>query len=260
MTLHELATNAAKHGALAVAEGRLRLEWRIPEEQTIFEILWEESNPPGHFEKPTDAGKGFGSRLIAMMIETHLGGELEIDWMNHGHRCRIRLPKALLVCPSMQEPVEAEVHPIVRRLDPIGTGARILLVEDEALLAAKTKATLADAGKVVAAMASSLKEAQLAASNADVDVAVLDVNLGGELSFPVADLLRERGLPFVFTTGYQPDDLIPKRFSDAPVVTGLPTSRSSDGVDQMTGFGAYRPPGHGVRRGRGLERNRYDRP
>jgi PAS domain S-box-containing protein len=218
MTLHELATNAAKHGALAVAEGRLRLEWRIPEEQTTFDILWEESIPPGQFEKPTDIGKGFGSRLIAMMIETQLGGELETDWTDHGLRCRIRLPKALLVCPSMQEPAEAEVHPIVRRLDPVGTGARILLVEDEALIAAETAARLADTGNVVAAMASSLKEAQSAAAQADVDVAVLDVNLNGELSFPVADLLRARGLPFVFITGYQPDGLIPERFSDAPVV------------------------------------------
>jgi CheY-like chemotaxis protein len=92
------------------------------------------------------------------------------------------------------------------------------LVEDEALLAAETAADLEDAGHVVTATAVSLEEAKQAAADADVDIAVLDVNLGGELSFAAADLLLTRGIPFVFVTGYEPDGLIPRRFSTAPVL------------------------------------------
>ena len=218
MTLHELATNAAKYGALSVPDGRLRLEWRIPEEGAMFEILWEESLDTGRFERPVDAGTGFGSRLIAMMIESQLRGELDTDLTKQGLRCTIRVPKALLVCPSMEDPAQADAHPIVTRLHSGGTEARVLLVEDEALVAAETAARLEEAGHVVAATVSSLQEALSAAGDADIDVAVLDVNLGGELSFPVADLLRARGLPFVFVTGYQPEGLIPDRLSAAPVV------------------------------------------
>jgi PAS domain S-box-containing protein len=217
MALHELATNAAKYGALSVPEGRLRLEWRIPDEGEMLEILWEERVDPGTLKRPVGAEMGFGSRLIAMMIESQLGGELDKEWTEYGLRCRIRVPKALLVHPLMENLVAANAHPIVTQLKPRAAGARILLVEDEALVAAETTARLEQAGYVVAATASSLQEAQSAAAKADFDVAVLDVNLGGELSFPVADLLRARGLPFVFVTGYQPEGLIPARFSAVPV-------------------------------------------
>jgi PAS domain S-box-containing protein len=218
MTFHELATNAAKYGALSVPEGRLRLEWRIPEEGTTFEILWAETVPPGHCGKPDDAGMGFGSRLVAMMIETQLGGELITDWTKHGLCCRIHVPKALLVCPSTEEPAEAKVHPIMTRFHAGGTRTQFLLVEDEALVAAEMAATIEAAGHMVAAMASSLQEAELAAADAEVGAAVLDLNLGGEMSFPVADILRARGVPFIFITGYQPEGLIPERFGAAPVV------------------------------------------
>jgi PAS domain S-box-containing protein len=218
MALHELATNAAKYGALSVPEGRLRLSWRIPEEGAMFEILWEESVASGTCEEPVGAKKGFGSRLITMMIEAQLGGELNMEWSGHGLRCRIRVPKALLVRPSVEDPAEANADPILTRLHEGGIGARILLVEDEALVAADTAARLEAIGHAVTATASSLEDAKVAAVDADIDAAVLDVNLGGELSFPVADLLRKRGLPFVFVTGYQPEGLIPCRFSDAPVV------------------------------------------
>jgi PAS domain S-box-containing protein len=218
MTLHELATNAAKYGALSVPEGRLRLDWHVPEEGTTFEILWEETVPPGHFDKPDNAAKGFGSRLVAMMIETQLGGELVTDWTEHGLRCRVHLPKALLVCPLKDKSLEANVWSVVTPLHAVGTGARILLVEDDALIAAETAARIEEAGYVVAATASNLQAAKSAAADADVSAAVLDVNLGGDLSFPVADILRARGVPFVFVTGYPPEGLIPERFSTTPVV------------------------------------------
>jgi PAS domain S-box-containing protein len=218
MTLHELATNAAKYGALSVPEGRLRLEWRIPDEGTMFEILWQESVGQGAAPGPAEGSGGFGSRLIGLMIEAQLGGELDTEWTKDGLTCRIRVPKSLLVCPSMEDPAGAEAHPVVSGLFAGGDGARILLVEDEALVAAETVARLEEAGYDVVETASSLQEAKSAATHAQVDVAVLDLNLAGELSFQAADLLRARSLPFVFVTGYQPEGLIPGRFSAAPVI------------------------------------------
>jgi DNA-binding response OmpR family regulator len=79
---------------------------------------------------------------------------------------------------------------------------RILLVEDEAMIALHMEDLVADLGHEVAATAMRLGEALEMARGCDVDFAILDVNLAGSMSFPVADVLTERGVPYVFATGY----------------------------------------------------------
>ena len=82
-------------------------------------------------------------------------------------------------------------------------GHRILLVEDEALVAMYTEAVLADAGARVE-IAMQLETGLRAAEASVFDVAVLDMNLGGKSSLPIADLLADRRIPFLFVTGYGP--------------------------------------------------------
>ena len=72
-------------------------------------------------------------------------------------------------------------------------------------------------GYTVAGSAGSVEHALAKLDTADVDLAVVDVNLAGEPSFPVADALRARGVPFLFTTGYGQQGL-PERFADAAVL------------------------------------------
>ncbi len=79
---------------------------------------------------------------------------------------------------------------------------RILLVEDEMLVAMNIEDMLLDLGHEVAGLASRLTPALALARESRFDAAMLDVNLAGEASFPVADLLAERGIPFLFATGY----------------------------------------------------------
>jgi CheY-like chemotaxis protein len=79
---------------------------------------------------------------------------------------------------------------------------KILVVEDEILVAMFLEDLLIGMGHEVVGPASRLGEAMEFARNSAIDFAVLDVNLAGDTSFPVADLLRARGIPFVFATGY----------------------------------------------------------
>lgn len=79
---------------------------------------------------------------------------------------------------------------------------RILIVEDEMLVAMNIEDMLLDLGHEVAGIASRLSPALSLVAESDFDVALLDVNLAGEPSFPVAAALRERGIPFLFATGY----------------------------------------------------------
>ena len=82
------------------------------------------------------------------------------------------------------------------------SGLRVLVVEDEMMVSMLIEDMLADLGCVVVGPASRLDEATELVKTADIDCAVLDVNLGGQPIFPVADLLRARGAPFAFATGY----------------------------------------------------------
>ncbi|BAQ43776.1 MULTISPECIES: response regulator [Methylobacterium] len=80
-------------------------------------------------------------------------------------------------------------------------GCRVLLVEDESLVAMMAEDMLLDLGcEVVVAMR--LEQALAQARTQPFDLAVLDVNLGEARSYPVADLLRQTGVPFLFATGY----------------------------------------------------------
>lgn len=96
-------------------------------------------------------------------------------------------------------------------------GKRILLAEDEAILAMSMEDLLTDAGCVVVGPAMSLAEAQRLAIDAEIDAAVLDINLGEGDSFGVARLLRGRSVPFCFSTGYGFSGL-PPEFTAVPVL------------------------------------------
>jgi DNA-binding response OmpR family regulator len=92
---------------------------------------------------------------------------------------------------------------------------RILIVEDEYLLAEDLREELTRAGAIVVGMTSTVKDAlALIEAEGKLDAAIIDVNLGGTPGFPIADRLSERQVPFVFATGYDPS-AIPARFRDA---------------------------------------------
>ncbi len=97
-------------------------------------------------------------------------------------------------------------------------GLRILIVEDEMTIAFMIEDMLVDLGHEVVKIAMRLPEALKAAADSDFDLALLDVNLDGHKSFPVADALTHRGVPFVFATGYGPAG-IEARFKGRPVLT-----------------------------------------
>ena len=81
-------------------------------------------------------------------------------------------------------------------------GARVLVVEDEAMLSLNLEMMLRDMGCVVAGTADKLDDALQVARTSEFDVALLDVNLGGKRVDPVAEALRARGTPIVFISGY----------------------------------------------------------
>jgi CheY-like chemotaxis protein len=95
-------------------------------------------------------------------------------------------------------------------------GVLVLVVEDEYLIADDLRKALTDAGAEIIGPVPAVGDAIEALRKAErIDAAVLDINLRGEMIFPVADALLERGIPFVFATGYDRSSL-PERFADFP--------------------------------------------
>jgi CheY-like chemotaxis protein len=97
------------------------------------------------------------------------------------------------------------------------SGLKILIVEDEGFVALLIEDMLQDLGCEIVASVAGLQEACAVAAAEEIDLAVLDVNLGGERSFPVAEVLLERGVPFIFSTGYGTAGL-PPEFVGKPVL------------------------------------------
>jgi CheY-like chemotaxis protein len=88
------------------------------------------------------------------------------------------------------------------------SGRSVLLVEDEPIVAWLLKDMLVDLGLVVVGPAASVNQALAMIDAEPIDMAVLDVNLKGQMSYPIADVLVARGVPFVFSTGYDIDRLL----------------------------------------------------
>jgi DNA-binding response OmpR family regulator len=94
---------------------------------------------------------------------------------------------------------------------------RALIVEDEVLVGMLIEEMLQELGYGLAALATHLEQALSLARSESFDFALLDINLNGKQSFPVADVIRARGLPFLFATGYG-TRILGEPYTDAPIL------------------------------------------
>jgi|SRR5262245_21980580 DNA-binding NtrC family response regulator len=105
-------------------------------------------------------------------------------------------------------------------------GARILVVEDEAVIAFDLTEALTDAGAAVVGPATTLTAALCHATNGELSAALLDVRLGSETVFPVAKALLERAVPLAFHTGDPDASTLARAWPDSEVLT-KPASREA---------------------------------
>ena len=96
-------------------------------------------------------------------------------------------------------------------------GLQILVVEDESMVAMMIEDMLEDLGHQVIATSGRMADASKLVSNASADLAILDVNLNGEETYPLADSLAAREIPFIFATGYGSSGL-PEQYRDRPAL------------------------------------------
>lgn len=213
LALHELATNAAKYGALSREGGKLRLTWTLNNEAA--ELHWTESGGP-----PTQPPStlGFGLSIVRASIEAQFRGGVVYDWRPDGLHCRLSIPSAQIVGAEGRRGTSAAAPKEANGSRRSGlSGKRLLVVEDEFLIGMMLKRNLEGLGVTVDGPYARLAEGIAAAKTGGFDGAVLDFNLAGKAVDPLADMLLEQRLPFLFITGYQRDS-IDRRYANVPVL------------------------------------------
>jgi PAS domain S-box-containing protein len=220
LVLHELATNARKYGALSGPDGRLSVTWETRtngERQLVLE--WRESGAR-KIAVPTE--RGFGSTLIEQTLKAQ-GGKASIRYAADGMTGTFVLPLPDQIRPNIGLDViapKSDAGALLRQLDDTQslTGKRVIVIEDEPLVAMDLEASLTAAGCEVVGTAGTLPDAKALCADAECDAALVDVNLSGQAVDELATALTKRNIPFAFVTGYGREAL-PRGFRDAVVLT-----------------------------------------
>ena len=210
LVIHELMTNSAKYGALHEQRGYVAIDWRRDAKGDLI-IDWREHDGPP-VKPPTR--RGFGSTIIEHSIPHDLDGEVSLDYRPEGLRARIRIPGHYV----SSESATAAVSPRPLVDTPVRAPERMLVLEDNMIIALDLEDMLTRMGVKHVMVASSVGQALDALAEGMPPFAILDVNLGAETSFPVAEALQEAGVPFAFGTGFGDSAAFPDRFRTTPVL------------------------------------------
>jgi PAS domain S-box-containing protein len=214
LIIHELGTNARKYGALSTHTGQVAIEWAVEsqDEARLLTINWRESGGP---QVTAPQKRGFGTTLIEQSLKAH-DGAVGMTFAASGVSCEIKLPLTLLDELALPKQREKAAHAAFRD-KPSLSGRRVLVVEDEALIAMVAADCLADAGCEVIGPAATIARALEMIEANDVDAALLDANLAGRRVDALAVALTQKNVPFAFVTGYSREAL-PSGFRDAMTV------------------------------------------
>ena len=195
LVIHELATNAAKYGALS-DNGSVSVNWRLQNGDMILE--WTEQGGPAVV---APRRRGFGSTIIEQSVPFDLGGDAEVAYRVTGLHARFCIPARHIAGEA------AAVTGDTRRKSgaPDGQplkGQRVLLVEDSMIIAMDAEEQLKRLGAATVTTASTSAQALSLLDTEFFDFGFLDVNLGSETSAAIAVALKAKAVPFVFATGY----------------------------------------------------------
>jgi len=221
LVLHELTTNAHKHGALVGADGRVEISWTVTDQ--VLSLDWAETGGPPVQMRDY---RGFGSELIEGSL-VPCGGRAEAEFRPEGIRWSIVLPlngaNSTSAAPQAPRPEPRQEPPPVPQRP--AEGLRVLIVEDEPLVAMEIALQLEDEAMVPLGPATSCQQALALIKAERPDLVLLDGNLNGERVDVVANELAASGTPFAFVSGYG-RELFPEGHHHRPAL-GKPFTTSA---------------------------------
>ena len=219
LAVHELTTNALKHGALAARDGHVAVKWRVEtrEGQAWLVFEWREECA-ATLGDGQPARRGFGSELIARRVPYELRGSGTLDITPSGALCHLEFP--IESAPSLLEtdapPPVAPYRGVLNAThEPNLAGVKVLVVEDDFLLANDIELALRSAGAIVVGPAADAETALGLIAADEAQVALLDLDLSGHSSLNLAAQLSFHGVPIVVVSGYD-EARIPEALKNTP--------------------------------------------
>lgn len=224
LVLHELVTNALKYGALSNLSGTIAIRWIVRRDDGGRQLLlqWEERDGP-RVGKPKR--RGFGTTLIERSLDAHNGAAV-VRYESNGIICDITLPLAeneldggsynKSMLGALEIPRDKMQKESVSMRSSL-VGKRVLVVDDEPLIAMDIIANLSDERCEVIGPAATIDRALALIEETQIDAALLDANLAGEPVDVLAAALVKRKIPFAFVSGYGRENL-PEAFRDYELV------------------------------------------
>jgi light-regulated signal transduction histidine kinase (bacteriophytochrome) len=218
LCVHELVSNAVRHGALSTHNGHLTVRW-FADSNGRFLLHWEESGGPS---AAAPEKSGVGLSIVKRNIPHALGGEADVRFEKAGIKARFAIPARYVERLANRQPRSqpAVVHTSAHR--PLD-GFALLVVEDQMLTAMELEETLYARGACSVDLAGTVEKAFDCLVRKPPDAAILDVDLGDDTSFEIAGELNRRSIPFIFAASEAEQSIIPATFRDINVV-GKPYS------------------------------------
>lgn len=216
LVIHELVTNSTKYGSLS-GNGVVHLTWHRNDDQDLVIDWREEGGPP--VDPPLR--RGFGSTIIARSVPYDLGGTAHVDYAREGVHAWFCIPhrhvsqRTSAKLPQIRLP-HSHVNDPPFQPDLLN-GLTVLLVEDSLIIAMDAEDILLRCGAFITT-ASTSDAAHDYLDRTTPDIAILDINLGDQTSFGIADRLHELGVPFFFASGYGEQASLPMEHRGRTVV------------------------------------------
>lgn len=216
LVMHELVANSAKHGALKTELGTVSITLARQPDASLS-VLWQEAGGPPVAQPQR---RGFGTTIIERSVPYELHGTAQLEFDVDGLRAQFQLPAGhVRDLPALSAKRKAAIKPLATGAGThIEAPAHVLLVEDNMIIAIDAEDMLQQLGATSVTIASTVREALAMVASRPFDMALLDINLGTETSIPVAMALREKGIPFAFTSGYRDDNALPAALRSSMVL------------------------------------------
>lgn len=216
LVIHELMTNSCKYGALSAEMGIVSVNIERNAEGGAT-IVWHERGGP-EVKKPER--RGFGSSIIEHSVPHELGGQTDLRYEPEGLVAVVSVPKFHIAsfCRLNSADVPEKLVGGGKEGNVVLNG-EVLIVEDMMIIAMEAEDILLDAGADECHVASTVAAALEIIESRELAFALLDVNLGVEVSEPVAEMLIKRSIPFVVASGYGDNNAAYPSLNSAPAIT-----------------------------------------
>ena len=216
LLFHEMTANSVKHGALSESGGQLRIRWQDKDDGVS--LFWIE-DLPAPIEEPKR--RGFGLALIERVLPHECDGKSKVEFGKNQLRITFWLPAEKinrLAANEVSVPTIRGIEPAIDSLDLSGLNS-VIVVEDNVVLAMELERMLTDLGVDTVDSLPNAERAITAVQNNNYDCGILDVNLGKDTSFQIAELLQGKGVPVILASGYDSKYQLPDTLFGIPRLT-----------------------------------------